>query len=92
MILREEDIENYKAFKKSYTNENNGLTVIGISSEENNQEPEENIQDLEENIQDSEMTQGENKEVVKYDESKTYYDWSDKTLRKHGRYIYKEPK
>ena len=33
-----------------------------------------------ENIQDSEMTQGENKEVIKYDKSKKYSDWTDKTL------------
>ena len=31
LILHEEAIENYKAFKKSHTNENNGLTVIDIS-------------------------------------------------------------
>ena len=67
LIIREEAIENYKAFKKLYTNENSGLTVIGTS--------------LEENTQDSEMTQGENIEVVKYDKRKKYYDWSDKTLR-----------
>ena len=28
LILRKEAIENYKAFKKSYINENNDLTVI----------------------------------------------------------------
>ena len=33
-ILCEEDIENHKEFKKSYTNENNGLTIIDTSSEE----------------------------------------------------------
>ena len=52
LIPPEEAIENYKAFKKLYTNGNNGLTVIEISPEEN--------------IQDSEITQGENKEVIKY--------------------------
>ena len=35
----------------------------------------------EENIQHSDMAQGENKEVIKYDKSKKYSDWSDKTLR-----------
>ena len=40
LILREESIENYKAFKKSYTNENNGLTIIDTSSEENVRDPE----------------------------------------------------
>ena len=39
LILREESIENYKAFKKSYTNENNGLTIIDTSSEENVRDP-----------------------------------------------------
>ena len=52
MILCEEAIENYKAFKKLYKNENNGLTVINIA--------------LEKIMQDSNMIQGENKEVVKY--------------------------
>ena len=36
---------------------------------------------LKENIQDSDMTQLENKEVVKYDKSNKYYYWSDKTLQ-----------
>ena len=31
LILHEEAIENYKAFKRSHTNENNGLTVIDTS-------------------------------------------------------------
>ena len=44
LILNEEDIENNKKFKKSYTNKNNGITVIDTSQEEN--------------IQDYEMTQG----------------------------------
>ena len=57
MILREEAIESYKAFKKSHTNENNGLTVIDTSPEENIQGSEEKLQDLEENIQDSLITQ-----------------------------------
>ena len=35
---------------------------------------------LEENIQDSETNQGQNTEVVKYDKSKKYSDWLDKTL------------
>ena len=35
----------------------------------------------EENIQDSKMNQVENKEFVRYDKSKKYSDWSDKTLR-----------
>ena len=43
LIIGEEAIENYEAFKKSYKNENNGLTLIDTSSEEN--------------IQDSDMTQ-----------------------------------
>ena len=47
MILREEAIENYKAFKKLYINENNGLTLIDTSSEES--------------IKHLEMNQGENK-------------------------------
>ena len=46
-ILRKYDIENYKVFKKSYMNENDGLIVIDMSSVEN--------------IPDSRMTQGENK-------------------------------
>ena len=33
-----------------------------------------------ENIPDCNITQEENKEVIKYDKSKKYYDWSDKTL------------
>ena len=60
LVLCEEDIENYKSSKKSYIHENNGLTVVDTSSEEN--------------IQDSDMTQGENKEVVKYDISKNFSD------------------
>ena len=56
MILCEEGIANYKKFKKSYTNGNNGLTLIVTSPEED--------------IQDSEMTEGENKEVVKYDKER----------------------
>ena len=44
LILREEGIENYKAFKKAYMNENDELTVIDTSSVEN--------------IPDSRMTQG----------------------------------
>ena len=67
MILCEEAIENYKAFKKLYKNENNGLTVINIA--------------LEKIMQDSNMIQGENKEVVKYNRSKKDYYWLDKTLR-----------
>ena len=51
-ILRKYGIENDKAFKEAYTNENNGLTMIETSSVEN--------------IPDSNMIQGENKEVVKY--------------------------
>ena len=47
LILREEAIENYKAFKKLYINENNGLTLIDTSSEES--------------IKHLEMNQGENK-------------------------------
>ena len=35
LSLREEAIEDYKAFKKLYTNENNGLNVIETSPEEN---------------------------------------------------------
>ena len=50
LILREKGIENYKAFKKSYTSKNNGLTVIEISPKEN--------------IQDSEMIQGETKKSL----------------------------
>ena len=60
LVLCEEDIENYKSSKKSYIHENNDLTVVDTSSEEN--------------IQDSDMTQGENKEVVKYDISKNFSD------------------
>ena len=44
LILRKEAIENYKAFKKSYINENNDLTVIETLSGKN--------------IQDSKMNQG----------------------------------
>ena len=43
LILLEEAIKNYRAFKKSYTNENNALTVLDTSPEENIQDPEENI-------------------------------------------------
>ena len=43
LILCEEGIENNKAFKRSFTNENNGLSVINTSPKEN--------------IQDSKMTQ-----------------------------------
>ena len=43
LVLRKDDIEYYKTFKKSYINENNDLTVIETSSEEN--------------IQDSKMNQ-----------------------------------
>ena len=32
-IPRKDSIENYKSFNKSYTNENNGLTVVDTSSE-----------------------------------------------------------
>ena len=64
MILSAEAIENYKAFKKAYTNEKNSLNGIDKSPEEN--------------IRDSEMTQGENKEVVKYDKNNKYSDCSDK--------------
>ena len=67
MIIREEDIEEKKAFKKSYINENNSFAVIDTL--------------LGENIQDSNITQGENKEVVNYDKRKKYYDWLDKSLR-----------
>ena len=35
----------------------------------------------EENIQDSKMTQGENKEVVRFDKRKKYSDSPDKTIR-----------
>ena len=61
MILREEGIENYKALNKSYTNKNNVLSVIDTSSKEN--------------IQYSEMTQGENKEVIKCSKINKYSDW-----------------
>ena len=47
LILHEEGIENYKAFKKLYINENNGLTLIDTSSEES--------------MKHLEMNQGENK-------------------------------
>ena len=50
LILSEEDIDSYKAFKKSYRNENNGLTLIGTS--------------LEEYIQDSKMNQGKKKKSL----------------------------
>ena len=40
LILSEESIENNKALNESYTNKNNGLTVIDASSEENVQDPE----------------------------------------------------
>ena len=67
LVLRKDDIEYYKTFKKSYINENNSFTVIDTL--------------LGENIQDSNITQGENKEVVNYDKRKKYYDWLDKSLR-----------
>ena len=35
----------------------------------------------EENKQDRNISQGENKEVVKYDKSKKYSDWSNKTMQ-----------
>ena len=52
MILCEETIENYKAFKKSYTNEKIDFTVTNTL--------------LDEMIQDSNMIQGDKKEVFKY--------------------------
>ena len=60
-------IENYKEIQKVYKNENNGHTIIDTSSVEN--------------IPNSNMNQGENKDSVKYNKSKKYSDWSDKTLR-----------
>ena len=64
-ILHKEDTANYKAFKKEYTDEDNNLPIIDMSSEES--------------IQNSEMTQVENKEVLKYDKSNKYSDWLAKT-------------
>ena len=66
-ILRKGGIKNYKAFKNSYTNENNGIIVIDTSSEEN--------------IPYSRMNQGDNKEFIKLAKSKKYSDWSDKNLQ-----------
>ena len=39
LILRDESFENYKAFKKSYTNAKNCVTVIETSSKESIQDP-----------------------------------------------------
>ena len=59
LIPCEDSIENYKAFKKSYTNENNDLTVIDTSSEEI--------------VIGFEMTQVESKDIIKYNKHKKYY-------------------
>ena len=59
-------IEEYKYLKNSYTNENNRLTMIDTS--------------LEENTQGSEMTTIVYTRFIKYDKSNKYFDSSDKTL------------
>ena len=59
MILREEAIENYKYFKKSYKHVNNGHTVIDTYSEEEKQ--------------DSKITKEENIEGVRYNKKQEIF-------------------